>query len=241
MPRPPLALAACLLLVAPCALADRAAPSRGLYVSAELGYRTVDVDEGDFDGFAVDRLGELGLAASTEPGSVDDGDPSYGIALGYRLTRRFAVELGYTDYGSVGYEADATATGTVGDVTLDDAPGSLNATVDVAAVSLSVVGRQPVTSQVDLYGRLGVLHSLVDNRAIASFQQGSGEAAASLSRDIGNSGSDQSLAWGLGAAWRFDDGLELRLDYGGVTELGGSGPVDDAGLQRLAFGIVYSL
>lgn len=235
-----LSLAPCLALAAPLARGADAEAGR-LYLFADLAYRSIDVNGSDFDAFTIDRLEALGLSATASPGTLDEDDPSWQLAVGWRLTERFALELGYTNYGSVGYDTTLTASGTVDDVTFDGAAGSVDATVDAAGVSFSVIGRQPVTRSIDVYARLGVLHTLIDNRGSARFQQGSGEGAQSLARDIGNSGSDQSLAWGVGAAWNLDDGLALRLDYGGVAGLGGSGPVDDAGLQRLAVGVVYSL
>jgi opacity protein-like surface antigen len=236
-----LPLVPCLALAGPLAQAADGEPPGRLYLFADLAWRSIDVDGSDFDAFTLDRLDTLGLSAMASPGSLNEDDPSWQIAAGWRLTERFALEFGYTDYGSVGYDTTLTASGSVDDVTFDGAAGSVDATVDAAGVSFSVVGRQPVTRDLDVYARLGIVHTLIDNRGSARFQQGSGESAQSLARDIGNSGSDQSLAWGVGAAWRLDDGPELRLDYGGVGQLGGSGPVDDAGLQRLAAGIVYSL
>jgi len=75
--------------------------------------------------------------------SFDKSDTAFGLNVGYRLNRNFAVEGAYTDLGKFHFTSAAA-----GD-------GDLKPT----AVSLSAVGILPLQSSFSLYGKAGIAHT----------------------------------------------------------------------------------
>jgi len=74
---------------------------------------------------------KAGSVSNSVPG-LSESSTSFGVFGGYTINPNFAVELGYTDLGSVG--------------------GLIN----FSAIDLSAVGTFPVSGQFSLYGKLGM-------------------------------------------------------------------------------------
>src|SRR5687767_2640728 len=85
----PAALATVACLAAGSAQAQRTGEAvTGLYLTGALGFTSYKVDTGN--------LASIGFATT----SKDDSDWGWNFAAGYKITRNWAVELGYVDLGN---------------------------------------------------------------------------------------------------------------------------------------------
>jgi OOP family OmpA-OmpF porin len=129
---PAIVLAAACIAAAPAQAQQRVGTiDTGFYVSGALGGAKNDLDTG-------------GLAST----SRDDKDTAWNLTAGYKFTRNWAVEVGYTDLGKF------TSSGTFG-----GAAASANA--DVTAWNISAVGTLPLNDMFSIYGKVGYLRSKV--------------------------------------------------------------------------------
>jgi OOP family OmpA-OmpF porin len=115
--------------------AQRAAePVTGFYLGAALGASSYKIDSGG--------LANVGFAI----GSKDDSDWALNLNAGYKITRNWAVEIGYVNLGSFG------ASGTFG-----AAPASVSA--DVTGWNISAFGTLPLNEMFSVYGKFGYFRS----------------------------------------------------------------------------------
>jgi opacity protein-like surface antigen len=127
----------------------------------------------------------------------DDDDTSFRFGGGYRLNENFAVEGYYIDYG----EAETTF-------------GRFRATAEATAFQFQAVGLLPVSSTVDLYGKLGL--ALWDAElSVSGFE-------------ADDDGTD--LVFGFGANFNIRERITLRVEYE-IAEL------DDADIDTIMFGV----
>ena len=86
--------------------------------------------------FAADARYYAGLKVGSVTNSVpgtSESSTSFGVFGGYTINPNFAVELGYTDLGSV-----------------------VSGTITFSSLELSAVGTYPINDQWSLYGKLGM-------------------------------------------------------------------------------------
>src|SRR5687768_15540663 len=97
------------------------------------------VDSGFYVGAGGGRVkGELGCV-----GSCDNKDTTWHGYGGYQFNRHFAIEGGYSDFGSV--ESSGTIFG-----------GTATARVDTTAIEVSVLGIAPFTDKFSAYLKIGM-------------------------------------------------------------------------------------
>ena len=112
---------------------------------------------------AGDADNDMGIGTSADY-IVDDSDLAYGLSVGYRINRYFAIEAGYQDLG----ESSVIGTGTggagpgfggsgntFGDNTRlrgDDA----SLYTDTSGFTLGAAASYPVNNQLDVYAKAGV-------------------------------------------------------------------------------------
>lgn len=118
----------------------------------------------------------------------DANDTAFKVFGGYSLNKNFAVEVAYFDGGapSENYDFGFGISGSVD--------------VEVTGLNLSVVGSIPLTEQFGLFAKVG--YASYDAKITASAE---GESAS-------ESGSDEDLSYGLGAAFNFGK-FEVRGEY----------------------------
>ncbi|HEV7803792.1 MAG TPA: porin family protein [Burkholderiales bacterium] len=160
-------------------------PITGFYVGAGLGGSKTNVNSGS--------LASVGFATS----GTDDTDTAWNLIAGYKITRTWAVEIGYIDLGTFG------ANGRFG-----GAPATINA--DVTGWNVSAVGTLPLNDMFSLYGKLGYLRSET-------------EATANVAGAIGRGTSrDNGFTAGIGARYHLNRNISFSIEANHY-DLGDSG------------------
>jgi opacity protein-like surface antigen len=227
MIRPVLVLA--ILVVAPAAAEE---PVNGFYLGADLA--AIDAGSGRSHGLLAGTP-EFVVRIFPETASVSGTDASWGIHAGYRINRYLAIELDYTDYGSmiVHQVYDLTSV-------IPDAPPTFENDVYFAAAgaSLSWLASIPLGERFEAFVRVGVLHAEQDIEPL-SFAVLPGESFFS---EI----SENVPVYGIGAAYRTAGNWSLRLEYRHAEGLHGGNSIDGTdsvgpiSLRRLGLGVSYA-
>jgi OOP family OmpA-OmpF porin len=151
------------------------APVTGFYLGAGLGGSSYKIDSGG--------LASAGFATS----SKDESDWAWNLMAGYKITRNWAVELGYVDLGRF------TASGRFAGV-----PSSISA--DVTGWNVSAVGTLPLNDMFSVYGKLGYFRSKAD-------------ATATVAGSLGRGTSRQSdVTAGIGARYHLTRNVSLLAE-----------------------------
>jgi len=178
-------LAAALALASGGVLAQ-AAPERGWYAGIGAGRSQLD--------FAGNFAQVFGATASTT--SQDDSDSGYKVYGGFRFGRHFALEGGYSDFGSFSSRRVVTA------------PTAGTATTDVTSrgAHFDVVGIVPLGQRFELFGKVGLIRTTTTTRTTST-----GSVVAfglGQERDV-----HISPRIGAGAEFLLTPQLALRLEY----------------------------
>lgn len=216
------------VLVASTAAAEE--PVRGFYVGADLA--AIDAGSGRSHSLLA-RTPEGVMRIFPETASVNGTDASWGIQVGYRINRFLALELAYTDYGSMVVHQTYDLT------FIPDAPPSIGNDVYFAAAgaSLSWLAQIPLGERLEAFLRVGVLHAEQDIEPL-SFAVLPGQ---SLFSEV----SDDVPVFGLGAAYRMSENWSLRIEYHHVEGLHGGDSIDGTDsvgpirIRRLGIGASY--
>jgi len=129
-------------------------------------------------------------------GSFDESDVGWQIVGGYRFSRNFALELGYFDLGQSGFDATSDGSGSV------FAPGPVTGSVASSGPGGFAVGIVPIGERFEVLFKAGYM---AWNADVTVSNSAFGSAKTS------ESGSD--LAFGAGAAFRFNDHFSVRGDW----------------------------
>ncbi len=217
-------------LVVATAAADE--PGRGFYLGADLA--AIDAGSGRSHGLLAGTP-ESVVRVFPETASVSGTDASWGIHAGYRINRFLAIELAYTDYGSMIVHQ-------IYDLTpiIPDAPPNFENDVyfGAAGVSLSWLASIPLGERFEAFVRVGVLHAEQDIEPL-SFAVLPGQ---SLFSEV----SDDVPVYGIGAAYRMSENWALRMEYHHVEGLHGGDSIDGTDsvgpvrIRRLGLGASYS-
>lgn len=116
------------------------------YVGAQSAHLTGGTTEAEFNA----RLAEAGYDVTAT--FADRTRTAWRGVIGYQWTQRFALQLGYTDLGDI----DSTLSGLVVDLDAFLADVDRLHPRSADGVEFSIVGRQPLTSRLTLFGRAGV-------------------------------------------------------------------------------------
>ncbi len=122
--------------------------------------------------------------------SSDDKDSSFKFFYGHQVSEVIALEFGYTDLGNV--SATESSLGIVDTYEFE-----------VSGISLSALGKLPVSDRVDLFGRIGVF--LWDSDFTVCLPSASG--------CIGGSDDGSDLLYGFGIDFKINDKIRLRGEY----------------------------
>lgn len=182
-------------LVGFCSIAALAFATQAANAEAGQLYMGVDLLSTDFSGPGPSA------GSSFAPGQTfGDSDTGYGIHLGYGFNDWFAIELGFSDFGS------GTDTFTLkGDIVYIVKPNDTQ-TLDAKGLSLAGVFSKQLGQDWSVFGVLGVTAMDYKNTVSGGFSEQSGSL---LARD---SYSDQGLLYGLGASYRLSEQVNLRAD-----------------------------
>ncbi len=130
-----LGLAALTVAVSPSAAAD---DTGGWYVGGNIGQSRAKIND---TGINSDLLGS---AIATTSIANDDHDIGYKLFGGYQFIKYFAVEGGYFDLGTFGFNAATTP------------PGTLSGNIKLKGLNFDTVGILPITEKFSAFGRFGV-------------------------------------------------------------------------------------
>jgi OmpA-OmpF porin, OOP family len=157
-----------------------------------------------------------------EPGQTfKDSDTSYGLHVGFQFADWFAVELGYSDFGSA-TDKFAIKKGIFFIVAPNDTQ-----TLDAKGASLTGVFSYNLTSSFAILGAVGVSSMNYKNTLSGGFSEVTGSL---LER---HSFSDQGLIYGVGARYTLSDSVALRADLR-------RNDVGDFNLDMASVGVEYS-
>ncbi len=141
---------------------------------------------------------------------AEDSDTAAHVYAGYQLNNRLAVEAGYHDLGAINAR--------VGNCS---APVPVDPSVD--GLSLSVMGRAPVTERVSVYGRAGAMFWHMDVDASAS--------APAVSDD----GISPVLGAGVGVV--VNERIEGRVEYDRFFDVGEQATTGQTDIDTLTAGL----
>jgi OOP family OmpA-OmpF porin len=202
----------------------------GFYVGFDIANANYDIDAGTFD-FILSDLGDLlaeeGLDIVNPDSELDDSDSSYGLFVGYRFMPYLAVEGGYIDLGTAGYQATAEVTD--GEIT---APLAISGDISSSGFQLSALGIWPIGESFEAYGRAGFYFGDTDIDLNVSVD-GEGE---SFNEEEG----ETEFLWGIGGAWNFSDAWAVRLEYGQVMDVGDEELTGEYDVDRWSLGVTWT-
>lgn len=161
-------------------------------------------------GFYVGAAGGKARTGERCIGTCDVTDASWSLFAGYLFNRHFAIEGGYSDFGTV----------TTG-ATLVGVPVSNQ--LETTVVELTGVGLLPITERFSLYGKAGVYRYDTDARTTGAF--------------VGTS-SDKGYGFtaGAGLQYAFSNNFAARLEWQSYSDVGTGVPgleKDDVTVWRL--------
>lgn len=203
------ALAAALSATALFAGAAQAQQSP-FYIGASAGASQLDFD---FKG----QVGSLstGFLPVTRASVTDKSDTGYKLTAGYQVLPWAAVEISYVDLGKFAnsYEFNGLGRYTrVGRYELD-------------GVNLSAVFTQPINDQFDLLGRVGAFRSTYKySETGENFPAFLPSTEPPIHRFVAPDLKSTRLSFGLGASYKVNKNLSLRLEWDRFANIGK--PVD---------------
>ena len=150
-----------------------------------------------------------------------DSDSSYGIHAGFQFTDWFAVELGYTDFGSATDNFKISP-----DIAFIVSPNTIQ-TVEAKGASLAGVFSYGLGADFAVFGVLGITAMDYEKTLSGGFSPVTGSL---LERD---SLSDQGLLYGVGAKYALSQSFNLRADLR-------RNDVGDFSLDTASVGLEYS-
>ena len=150
-----------------------------------------------------------------------DSDSSYGIHAGFQFTDWFAIELGYTDFGSATDRFKISP-----DIAFIVSPNTIQ-TVEAKGAFLAGVFSYGLGADFSVFGTLGFTAMDYEKTLSGGFSPVTGSL---LERD---SLSDQGLLYGVGAKYALSQSFNLRADLR-------RNDVGDFSLDTASVGLEYS-
>lgn len=158
------------------------------------------------------------------------------IYAGYRLTPMFAVEMGYSDFGShdVRYQLNKN-----GQLIPANSPYVVNGRNKLDGLTLDVVGTLPINSQFSVNGRVGVMATnLRYNETVSNPVLNSGVIVTELTAFGAPKERKTRFHWGVGGSYQLNPKLALTLDYQRVQGVGNSFAWTDSGNGKLNYNLI---
>ena len=150
-----------------------------------------------------------------------DSDSTYGIHAGFQFADWFAVELGYTDFGSATDRFKISP-----DIVFIVSPNTIQ-TVEAKGASLAGVFSYDLSADFAVFGVLGITAMDYEKTLSGGFSPVTGSL---LEKD---SLSDQGLLYGVGAKYALSESFNLRADLR-------RNDVGDFDLDTVSVGLEYS-
>src|SRR5690606_24434638 len=147
--------------------------------------------------------------------SRDEDDRAFGVYVGYAITPRFGIELAYTDLGETRYTEDRDVPSPTlpfpppfDDVFFRDAivPEREQTTIESESLSLSLIGRYPLTEALFVVGRAGITVHRSETNIRFWFNENETTVINGASEN-----SDGAVNLGIGIEWDFHRHWHARL------------------------------
>ena len=158
------------------------------------------------------------------------------LYAGYRLTPMFAVELGYSNFGShdVAYRLNKT-----GQFIPANSLYVVNGRNKLDGITLDVVGTLPINSQLSVNGRAGVMSTnLRYNESISNPVATNGVVSVQSSTFSAPKQRQARFHWGVGTSYQLNPKLALTLDYQRVQGAGNTFAWTDSGNGKLNYSLI---
>jgi OmpA-OmpF porin, OOP family len=218
--------AASVLAAAPLAFAQTAQTSSGPSQWFARG-----PDAGPYLGAGIGRsyqrsAGGFALNSPSVVESRDKNDNGVSVFAGYNFDKRWAVEGGYTDLGdfTYNYRGIGVLAGTNG-----------QANYEARSWWLAGKGTFPINDRFEVYGKLG----LAFNRAEVSGASNNAALNTAIGAPFSNEKTHTGLLAGLGAEYRFNNKVGLRLDYTDYGKFRTAGSGGEARAALWSAGVTY--
>jgi opacity protein-like surface antigen len=158
------------------------------------------------------------------------------IYAGYRLNPMFAIELGYSNFGShdVAYRLNRNA-----QFLPANSPYIVNGRNKLNGISLDVVGTLPINSLFSVNARAGVIATnLRYNENISNPVAINGTPGIELSTFSAPKEHQTRFHWGVGTSYQLNPKLALTLDYQRVQGVGNTFAWTDSGNGKLNYNLI---
>lgn len=187
----------------------QAAGSPGLYVSANTGISLANRHTAGIDGAVANQ----GINVSS--GNSDKQDTTYGLTVGYDINPNLAVEAGYVNLGSMGYQSNVGSGAVVG-------------SVKSQGFTAAVKGTLPLANGFAAYGKAGLIDARTDLRA-----SGSSGITTSNTREYA-----VRPMIGLGVSYDITPKVATQLEWNRYSDLGGPS-TSEASFNTISVGMRY--
>lgn len=201
----------------------------GFYVGGQYGQSSRDDVRTSLDALTTDVYRAISFVPDTRSGAVDSDDTVWGFFGGYRLFENLAFEAGYMTVSKDVLRERSS--GTYFDP--EDGPVPENWTMSVGVqtkgFALSALGVLPITYNLELYARGGVLFGSNTESIYGTNQDGF---------PIGTQFSESSTDFlaGIGAGYTLAEVYQLRAEFQRIFDAGAS-EFGEADVDLLTVGI----
>lgn len=158
------------------------------------------------------------------------------IYAGYRINPMFALELGYSNFGShdVTYRLNKTAQNVPA-----NSPYVVNGRNKLDGISLDVVGTLPINSLFSVNGRAGVMSTnLRYSENISNPVANNGVLGIENTTFSAPKERQTRFHWGVGTSYQINSKLALTLDYQRVQGVGNTFVWTDTGNGKLNYNLI---
>ena len=203
------------------------------YVGGALGASMTD---GNYAS-QVKAAGSPGAGYTFNSAQRNGGNEFAGrLYAGYRLNPMFAVELGYSNFGThdVSYRLNKNA-----QFLPANSPYVVNGRNKLDGITLDVVGTLPINSQLSVNGRAGVMATnLRYNENISNPVAPNGVVGVESSTFSAPKERQTRFHWGVGTSYQLNPKLALTLDYQRVQGVGNTFAWTDSGNGKLNYSLI---
>lgn len=201
----------------------------GWYFGVTGGQAEADLNKAELDDFVLQGFSFAGTVLDGSS-TLDDGDTSFSLFGGYRVSQYFAVEAGYVDFGTAKYRASGVID-PFGPQT--SVPATYSADFEVAGFTATAVGSVPIGTMFDVHGRAGILFADTEITETATISTTSGGESYSAN--------SEEFFYGLGVGLQVGPNWSLSLDWQQFKDVGDEDETGEADLNRLSLGVIYKL
>jgi opacity protein-like surface antigen len=195
------------------ALLSGPALAQSWYAGASYASTKGDVNTGSINGDLT------GLGFSSVSTTSDDTGSGGRAFVGYTILPWLDAELYYADLGKTSWNSAVTP------------PGTLSASVKSSAWGLAALASISPMEKVKLFGKLGVART----QAKASYSASGFVELYSSGQTVTNT----SFVYGVGATWEFAPRFLARLDYDVHDDVGSDSTGGSFKVQSLALGVSF--